>query len=150
MCYTFWHIIFFNRWRFVIHGCIDGYSRKIMYLKCNTNNNAQTVLEAFVEAVSNHGLPSRVRGDQGVENVDVARFMFNHPGRGPDREALLSLEKVYTTSVLNDFGLMFMFVVYTHFTACLIFLKVRGTLISTMRFICSVCNMSSHQELTVA
>ena len=56
-----------------------------MYLQCNTNNNAQTVLEAFLEAVSNHSLPSRVRGDQCVENVDIARFMFNHLERGPDR-----------------------------------------------------------------
>ena len=69
-----------------------------MYLQCSTNNNAQTVLEAFLEAVSNHGLPSRVRGDQGVENVDIAQFMFNI-SKGVQIEALLTVEKVYTTSV---------------------------------------------------
>ena len=31
------------RWGFVIHGCIDGYSRRIMFLKASTNNKADTV-----------------------------------------------------------------------------------------------------------
>ena len=29
--------------------------------------------------------PQRVRGDQGVENVDVAWFMFSNLSRGPGR-----------------------------------------------------------------
>ena len=32
------------RWRFVVHGCIDGYSRTVVYLKCDTNNTSVTVL----------------------------------------------------------------------------------------------------------
>ena len=35
------------RWRFVIHGAIDGYSRMIVYLQCNANNCAATVLTLF-------------------------------------------------------------------------------------------------------
>ena len=31
-------------WRFVIHGCTDGYSRAIVYLKCATNNLVQTLV----------------------------------------------------------------------------------------------------------
>ena len=71
------------RWGFVFHGCVDGYSRKIMFLSASTSNKAKTVMNLFLNAVQVHGLPSRVRGDQGVENVDVAWHMFSHPARGP-------------------------------------------------------------------
>ena len=54
----------FNRWRFIVHGC-DGYSRRIIYLHCECNNRAETVLQLFVDGVRKHGLPNRVRGDGG-------------------------------------------------------------------------------------
>ena len=60
------------RWRFVIHGAIDGYSRMVVYLACSTNNEASTVLRLFKSAVEEFGLPSRVRSDKGGENTDVA------------------------------------------------------------------------------
>lgn len=60
------------RWRFVIHGAIDGFSRMIVFLRCSTNNRASTVFDAFQSAVEKFGLPSRVRSDKGKENTDVA------------------------------------------------------------------------------
>ena len=63
------------------HLGIDGHSRLITYLRCS-NNRADAVLTHFSEAVSAYGLPSRVRSDYGVENVDVARFMLYNRGTG--------------------------------------------------------------------
>ena len=67
-----WHIDSNHKlihWRLILHGCIDGYSRVIVYLKCFNNNLATTVLQCFVQGAQGFGLPSRVRGDRGVENV---------------------------------------------------------------------------------
>lgn len=80
------------RWRFVVHGCIDGFSRVVIYLGCNTNNTSVTVLDLFKKAVASWGFPSRVHGDMGVENRDVARFMLAHEARGLDEEATLQAE----------------------------------------------------------
>ena len=38
-------------WQFVIHGCIDGYSRRIIFLHCSTNNLSPTVLGLFDSAI---------------------------------------------------------------------------------------------------
>ena len=49
----------------VVHGCIDGFSRLPVYLKCCDNNLSTTVLEIFKEGVSVYGLPKRIRCDLG-------------------------------------------------------------------------------------
>ena len=69
-------------WRFVTHCGIDGYSRLVVFLKCSTNNHAFTVLQSFLDAVSKYGVPSRVRTDQGGENMLVAHFMLQNRGHG--------------------------------------------------------------------
>ena len=72
------------RWGIVIHGFIDGYSRLITGLRASDNNRADTVLSLFHSAISQYGVPSRLRGDHGVENLRVAEYMeeFRGPGRG--------------------------------------------------------------------
>ena len=64
------------RWRLIIHGAIDGFSRKILYLHCANNNKACTAVEQFSEAVCKLTLPDKVRTDEGSENVDVWRYML--------------------------------------------------------------------------
>ncbi|XP_053380857.1 uncharacterized protein LOC123533407 isoform X2 [Mercenaria mercenaria] len=66
------------RWRLVIHGGVDGFSRFPVFLKVSNNNSAQTVLCAFLEAVNKFGKPARVRSDKGGENVLVAEYMLQH------------------------------------------------------------------------
>lgn len=80
-----WHIDGLHgliRWKIVIHGGIDGFSRRIVYLKASNNNRASTVYACFNNAVIECGWPSRVRSDRGGENVDVARAMLRFRGTG--------------------------------------------------------------------
>ncbi len=78
-----WHLDGYHkliRWKVVVHGGIDGYSRMITYLQASSNNRATS---AFLMAVDEYGLPSRVRTDRGGENILVAEYMLGHPDRGP-------------------------------------------------------------------
>lgn len=65
------------RWCFITH-C--GYSWLVVYLKCSTNNLATTVYDSLIEATRRHRIPSRVRCDQGRENIRVGQFMLERRG----------------------------------------------------------------------
>ena len=60
----------------------------MLYLKCSLNNRATTVFELFLKAVQDFNVPSRVRSDQGLENIIVARYMIER--RGSDRRSMLT------------------------------------------------------------
>ena len=99
---SLWHIDGHHkliRWRVVIHGGIDGYSRLPVCLRASTNNLADTVLLCFLDAVRRHGLPSRVRCDRGGENVRVSEFMLNHPERGPGRRRCITGRSVHNQRI---------------------------------------------------
>ena len=68
------------RWRLVIHGGIDGFSRVVVFLKCSPNNEAITMFQSFRRGVEEYGLPYKVRTDLGGENVDVWRYMIEQHG----------------------------------------------------------------------
>ncbi|XP_033971364.1 uncharacterized protein LOC117470659 [Trematomus bernacchii] len=63
------------RWRIVIHGGIDGYSRLVVFLRASDNNRSSTVMASFMDAVAKYGVPSRVRTDHGGENNSVCLMM---------------------------------------------------------------------------
>ena len=63
------------RWRIIIHGGIDGYSRTLVFLNCSDNNHSATNLSFFKKAVRKYGMPEKVRTDLGGENVDIWRYM---------------------------------------------------------------------------
>ena len=46
-------------------------------LSCTDNNKAETVLKCVLTAADEFGLPSRIRTDKGMENVDIAEYMIS-------------------------------------------------------------------------
>ena len=83
------------RWRLVTHCAIDGYSRLVVFIKCS--NKADTVYNLFLQAVGQYGLPSRIRCDQGRENVRVAQHMLHH--RGVERRSVLVGSSVHNQRI---------------------------------------------------
>uniref|UniRef100_A0A3B1JFC5 Integrase catalytic domain-containing protein n=1 Tax=Astyanax mexicanus TaxID=7994 RepID=A0A3B1JFC5_ASTMX len=93
-----WHIDGHHKLiRFVVHGGVDGFSRLVVYLTVAGNNRASTVLQSFLTAVDEYGLPSRVRSDKGGENVDVAEFMIR--SRGTNRNSHITGRSVHNQRI---------------------------------------------------
>ena len=79
--FIYWHFqshpsfLGLKRWNIIIHAFIDGFSRFVTGIHVVDNNRALTVLNLFLEQVIAHGIPRRVRGDHGTENLEVAAWM---------------------------------------------------------------------------
>lgn len=72
-----WHVDGHDKLKpygFPIHGCIDGYSRKIMWLKVGrTNNDPHVIAHHFLECVKQYAAcPRLLRTDCGTENGVMA------------------------------------------------------------------------------
>ena len=116
--HSLWHLDGHNallRWKIINHGYIDGFSRKLMFLRCNSNNLAETVLVLFLDAIKHDGnlWPSRIRVDNAVENALVCDAMVQVRGEG--RGSLL-LVPLHITSALKDYGEMSLDVYVTFIT----------------------------------
>ena len=77
-----------SRWYIIIFGAIDGFSRLPVSFEYSCNNKADTILSFFLKGVQTYGLPSRVRSDQGMENVAIADFMIQN--RGSERGSMIT------------------------------------------------------------
>jgi hypothetical protein len=56
-------------------------------MQASDNNTAVTVLLLFLDAIRYWGSPSRIRGDRGGENIDLAVWMVMY--RGPNRASFM-------------------------------------------------------------
>ena len=54
-------------------------------------------MQCFAEAIGRYGLPSRVRSDYGVENVDATHFMIENRGSG--RGSIITGLSVHNTRI---------------------------------------------------
>ena len=70
-----------------------------VYLHCSNNNRASTVLQLFQKAIAEYGLPSRIRVDQGGENVEVSMFLLTHPLRGTGRGSVIVGKSVHNQRI---------------------------------------------------
>jgi hypothetical protein len=53
----------------------------VVGLHAHNNNHAHTILQLFLDSIAIHGVPSRVRGDHGIENVLMASWMEENCGQ---------------------------------------------------------------------
>ena len=70
-----------------------------VYLHCSNNNRSDTVLQLFVNAVREYGLPSRVRSDKGGKNVGISMYMLEHPLGGPGRGGMICGKSVHNQRI---------------------------------------------------
>ena len=71
----------------------------VVYLRCSSNNKAETVLSCFQNAVSSCDLPTRERDDRGGENVLVTDYILSHPARGTGRGSFITGRSVHISRV---------------------------------------------------
>lgn len=71
-----WHVDGYDKLKpygFAIHGCIDGFSRRVLWLEVGiTNNNPRVVVNYFLKTIRQmKTVPCVVRCDHGTENVHI-------------------------------------------------------------------------------
>ena len=71
-----WHIDGYDKLKpygFSLHGAIDGFSRRIMWLHTlRSNKNPKEVCCLYLNTIRSTGVPRKVVGDKGNENVNIA------------------------------------------------------------------------------
>ena len=121
---SLWHIDGHHsliRWRFVVHGCIDGFSRMIIYLHCATIIGQTLFLITFVMLLQN--TVSHLVSDQIMEEkIKVFVTLWYHIGVLVGVVTLLAL--LSEIKGLSVYGEMCIDVYAPHFMKCFIFLKV--------------------------
>lgn len=72
-----WHIDGYDKLKpfgFCVHGAIDGFSRRILWLEVSSSNSdPRVVAQYYLDCVKQLGATARIiRGDRGTENVNLA------------------------------------------------------------------------------
>jgi hypothetical protein len=104
---SLWHIDGWDKLKkfgLCVHGAIDGFSRRILWLEVGpTNNNPFVVCHYFALTVKKlGGLPSTIRADKGTENVNVERLQVVLRSSNIDESARLGTTFLYGKSTHNQ------------------------------------------------
>lgn len=102
------------RWRFIIVGGIDGFSRLVMFLRCTDNNTADTYCHVFCQAWNN------MVYQIGLDQIKVWKIYLWLTTCCPKKVmGVCLLEKAHTISALRDFGetctMGFLYIFITYF-----------------------------------
>lgn len=65
---------------FIVHSTIDGKTRFVPSIRASSNNLAATMLDVVLEGCERCGVPAKIRGDRGSENVLIAAWIYLHRG----------------------------------------------------------------------
>ena len=84
-----WHVDGYDKLKpygFPIHGAIDGYSRRVLWLKVTrTNNNPAVIAKCYHECIEElGGCPRILTTDPGTENVHIAALQCYLRGSSAD------------------------------------------------------------------
>ena len=110
-----WHIDSYDklkRFGIAINGCIDGFSRNIIWLEANTTNSDPRVISSyFTEAVKRmNGCPQRVRTDLGTENAYIEQMQTwlrrNHRDRLAGENSFLYGKSTHNQRIEWFWGLL--------------------------------------------
>ena len=110
-----WHIDSYDklkRFGIAINGCIDGFSRNIIWLDANTTNSDPRVISSyFTEAVKRmNGCPQRVRTDLGTENTYIEQMQTwlrrNHRDRLAGENSFLYGKSTHNQRIEWFWGLL--------------------------------------------
>jgi hypothetical protein len=76
-----WHVDSYDKLKpygIAINGCIDGYSRYIIWLEAaTTNSDPKVIASYFIESVRKRGgCPKRIRSDLGNENIFIENMQI--------------------------------------------------------------------------
>ena len=101
-----WHADGYDKLKpygFPIHGCIDGYSRRVLWLAVGkSNNDPKIISKYFLQCVEhNQGYLTMVRTDRGTENTLMAAMQcFLRRSHGDDHASLKA--HIYGPSTSNQ------------------------------------------------
>lgn len=99
-----WHLDGYDKLKpfgFCVHGCIDGFSRRIIWLKVQrSNKNPRTIAKYFLQAVkAARGCPTRVNTDMGTENGTLAAMQCYLRSDSHDEHADQSAHKYVPSTI---------------------------------------------------